>query len=116
MREIAEAMKALSEEIRLRLLLLLSDGELCVCDLMGVLDLPQSTISRHLAYLKNSGWVENRRRGVWMHYRLTETMGPFKTVILAALLQEFKNSEQARQDAASFALYRRGQEAGPHCA
>ena len=50
--------KSLSEEIRLRVIALLSGGELCVCDLMAVLDLPQSTISRHLSYLKNAGWVE----------------------------------------------------------
>ncbi len=98
MKKIAEAMKALSEEIRLRLLLLLNDGELCVCDLMGALELPQSTISRHLAYLKNNGWVESRRRGIWMHYRLVETMGPFKADVLKALLRELSASEYVRRD------------------
>ena len=62
--------KALSDETRLRILALLTAGELCVCDLMAVLELPQSTVSRHLAYLRNAGLVEDRRQGVWMYYRL----------------------------------------------
>jgi ArsR family transcriptional regulator len=64
--------KALSEEVRLRILGLLMHGELCVCDLMAVLDLPQSTISRHLSYLANAGWLAGERRGVWMYYKLAE--------------------------------------------
>jgi len=62
--------KALSDETRLRILGLLSDGELCVCDIMAVLELPQSTASRHLAYLRHSNWVFGTRRGKWMYYRL----------------------------------------------
>jgi ArsR family transcriptional regulator len=64
--------KALSDETRLRILCLLLEGELCVCDLMEVLQLPQSTVSRHLAYLKNSGWVDDRRCGVWMYYSIAD--------------------------------------------
>ncbi len=51
---------------------MLLDGERCVCELMAGLDMPQSTVSRHLAYLKNSGWVTGERRGVWSYYRLRE--------------------------------------------
>jgi ArsR family transcriptional regulator len=71
MKATAQLFKALSDETRLRILALLSAGELCVCDLMAVLDLPQSTVSRHLAYLRHAGLVEDRRRGVWMYYRLS---------------------------------------------
>ena len=70
MKKTARLFKALSDETRLRILALLTAGELCVCDLMAVLDLPQSTVSRHLAYLRNAGLVEDRRQGVWMYYRL----------------------------------------------
>jgi ArsR family transcriptional regulator len=70
MKATAQFFKALSDETRLRILALLTNGELCVCDLMAVLDLPQSTVSRHLAYLRHAGLVEDRRRGVWMYYRL----------------------------------------------
>jgi ArsR family transcriptional regulator, arsenate/arsenite/antimonite-responsive transcriptional repressor len=63
--------KALGDETRLRILGLLSHGELCVCDIMAVLELPQSTASRHLSYLRNSKWVSGIRRGKWMYYQLT---------------------------------------------
>ena len=72
MKHLAQTIKALSDPIRLRIILLLqAEGELCVCDLMAVLRLPQSTVSRHLAYLKRSCWVDIRRDGVWMHYKLS---------------------------------------------
>ncbi|NJD90278.1 MAG: metalloregulator ArsR/SmtB family transcription factor [Geobacter sp.] len=72
MNHLAKTIKALADPIRLRIILLLqAEGELCVCDLMAVLKLPQSTVSRHLAYLKKSCWVDIRREGVWMHYTLS---------------------------------------------
>ncbi len=61
--------RALGDETRLRILsLLLGEGELCVCDIIATLKLPQSTISRHLAYLKKTGWVDDRRCGLWIYY------------------------------------------------
>lgn len=73
MKTTARLFKALSDETRLRIMCLLVTGELCVCDLMAVLQLPQSTVSRHLAYLKNSGLVDDRRCGVWMYYSLVKS-------------------------------------------
>jgi ArsR family transcriptional regulator len=72
MEQLIQFFKALSEEMRLRIMMLLTHGELCVCDLMVVLDEPQSKVSRHLAYLKHSGLTKSKRAGVWMHYRLKE--------------------------------------------
>jgi ArsR family transcriptional regulator len=72
MQEEAKIFKALADETRLRILALLLEGELCVCELIAALELPQSTTSRHLAYLRNSGWVKDRRQGIWMYYRLNE--------------------------------------------
>lgn len=71
MKTLAQTLKALSDETRLRIIALLCRGELCVCDLMAILELPQSTVSRHLATLRHAGLVEDRRQGVWMYYRLT---------------------------------------------
>lgn len=68
----AQLFKALGDETRLRILGLLRHGELCVCDIMEVLKLPQSTASRHLAYLRNSNWLSGTRRGKWMYYRMRE--------------------------------------------
>ncbi len=75
--------KALSDKTRLRILALLTHGELCVCDLMAILELPQSTVSRHLAYLRNSNLVCDRRNGVWMYYRLVDDGAPLQNEILA---------------------------------
>ena len=87
MKHLAQTLKALSDPIRLRIVLLLqSEGELCVCDLMAVLKLPQSTVSRHLAYLKRSCWVDIRRQGVWKYYQLSRE----SCTICKELLQIFK--------------------------
>lgn len=66
----SQLFKALGDQTRLKMIGLLKNRELCVCDFMGVLDLAQSTASRHLSYLKNSGWVVGRREGKWMYYQL----------------------------------------------
>jgi len=101
MSSLARMFKALSEEIRLRIISLLTGGELCVCDLMAVLDLPQSTISRHLAYLKNAGWVEGERRGVWMYYRLSKPEDALRADLIrsltAILLEEPKVGENLQR-------------------
>jgi ArsR family transcriptional regulator len=74
-RNSAELFKALADETRLRILNLLVRGELCVCDIMAVLDIGQSKASRHLAYLRNVGLVDDRRKGVWMYYSLAVPRG-----------------------------------------
>ncbi|MCC6296234.1 MAG: metalloregulator ArsR/SmtB family transcription factor [Pseudomonadales bacterium] len=67
----AALFKALSEPARLRIVHLLRQrGELCVCDLVDALQLPQSAVSRHLAYLRRQGLVTARRSGTWMYYQL----------------------------------------------
>jgi ArsR family transcriptional regulator len=98
MRVTAQLLKALSEEVRLRILTLLLDGERCVCDLMAVLGLPQSTISRHLAYLKNAGWVEGERRGVWMYYRLTAQKDEFRDALRQILVLHLPRTKQGASD------------------
>jgi ArsR family transcriptional regulator len=64
--------RAVSDTTRLRILSLLLHGELCVCDLVKVLDVPQPTASRHLAYLRRAQLVKVRKDGVWCYYRLVE--------------------------------------------
>ncbi len=70
MEEVAAYFKALSDETRLRILKLLEDGELCVCDLTAALEMTQPNISFHLGILKEAGLVKDRRDGRWMHYDL----------------------------------------------
>ncbi|UWG47074.1 Transcriptional regulator containing HTH domain,ArsR family [Halanaeroarchaeum sp. HSR-CO] len=66
--------KALANEKRLRIIEALRDGELCVCDLEAVLDVPQSTVASHLARLREAGIVGTRKDGKWTHYRITDTL------------------------------------------
>ena len=63
--------KALSDQTRLRILLLLvGQEELCVCELTQALELAQPKISRHLAILRESGLLLDRKSGLWVYYRL----------------------------------------------
>ncbi len=78
--EIAEAArvhKALSDETRLKILAYLQSGELCVCELLEVLDMPQSTVSHHLFLLQNAGLIRSRKQGRWVLYsRNTDVSSP----------------------------------------
>src|SRR5512136_2463220 len=85
MKTTVRMLKALSDETRLRILCLLFQGELCVCAIMAVLQLPQSTVSRHLAYLKNAGWVDDRRCGVWMYYSIVYAGNSLREALLENL-------------------------------
>lgn len=62
--------KALGDEMRLRIVALLSHGELCVCHIEEALGLSQSNVSHHLSVLRNAGIVEPHRSGKWVYYRL----------------------------------------------
>ncbi len=82
-----ELFKAISEEIRLRIVILLTERELCVCDVMKVLDLPQSSVSRHMAKLKSAKMVIDRRDGKWVHYRLNGDINNYLPSFDTMLLQ-----------------------------
>jgi ArsR family transcriptional regulator len=85
---LSETFKALSDETRLRIMtLLLENDELCVCDLVGALGETQSKVSRHLRYLYHAGLVEDRREGLWMHYRISSDLAPAQRTIVAALTE-----------------------------
>lgn len=78
--------KALADKTRLRILALLGDDEVCVCHIHDSLELPQPTVSRHLAYLRRSGLVDVRRDGVWMHYQVARSLDPaIRSVLTAAV-------------------------------
>lgn len=79
------AFRAFSDPSRLRILHLLQAGELCVCDLVEVLRLPQPTVSRHLAYLRKAHLVSTRIDGPWSFYRLTPAATPFHHKLLECL-------------------------------
>lgn len=115
MNELAERFKALSEPIRLRILNLLANadragGELCVCDLMETLDLPQSTVSRHVNQLRRAGFVDSRRGGVWTYYRLRGAPA-LGAAMHMALLSAISRAQGAAQDIEALELHLRTKKA-----
>lgn len=78
--------RAFADRTRLRILHLLRDhGEICVADLVSVLRAPQTTVSRHLAYLRRSGLVRVRKSGLWKHYSLEPAAGALHRSLLQCL-------------------------------
>jgi ArsR family transcriptional regulator len=108
MQTTVEIFKSLADETRLRLLILLQGGnEHCVCDLMQALDMPQSTVSRHLAYLKRNGWLHDRRGGVWMYYSLTKKLEGFLQAQLVLIINQLGQSSVCRADKQRLETYLR---------
>ena len=99
MQSIANTFKSLDDETRLRILALLLDvDDLCVCYIVDVLQLPQSTVSRHLALLKNAGWLKDRREGLWIHYSINRSLAPVQQFLLPVLGNFLPASETAKSD------------------
>lgn len=97
--ETIDLFKALSDEVRLRILKVVSSAELSVAELVSVLGLPQSTVSRHLKPLRDAGLVDTRRDGTSVYYRKGKA---FDDVALARLLQDrLEDLPQAAEDLAS---------------
>lgn len=93
---------ALGDPTRFRILSLLQEGELCVCDVMCVLKEPQSKISRHLAYLKRAGLVDARKQGLWMYYRLARPNVKTFRLILEAVRHARTDFDELKKDLAEF--------------
>lgn len=98
MKNTARAFKALADETRLRILSLLMEQELCVCDIIAVLQLPQSTVSRHLAYLKNTGWVDDRREGLWVYYSTNTDGDALRRDVIELLRKHLSDLRAATTD------------------
>jgi len=76
MRDFMAITKALADEPRVRVLLALRRGELCVCQIVELLGLATSTVSKHMSILKQARLVESRKEGRWMYYRLAGKDAP----------------------------------------
>lgn len=98
MEQLAERLKGLSDPTRLRAIRLLGHGELCVCDLMAALAIPQSKVSRHMSFLKNAGWVLSQRKGKWVYYSLASPNQKIQSLILEVLRDNLPELEEAQQD------------------
>jgi ArsR family transcriptional regulator, arsenate/arsenite/antimonite-responsive transcriptional repressor len=92
--------RAFADPTRLRILNLIQDGELCVCDLVAVLDLPQPTVSRHLSYLRRAGLVRARQERSWNFYELAPARTPFHSKMLECLATCYVDVPEMTQDRA----------------
>jgi len=92
-------LKALADGTRLRILGLLTSGEVCVCDIHDSLRVSQPKASRHLAYLRRAGLVSTRRDGLWVHYKLADSVDPLVTTIQQAVTHALGHVDTVRRDA-----------------
>ncbi len=95
--------RAFSDRTRLRILHMLASGELCVCDIVAVLRVPQPKASRHLAYLRKAGLVMARKEGLWSYYRLAPAQGTFHRKLLDCLACCFQEVPELVADAKQIA-------------
>lgn len=100
MKPFAAVFKALSDESRLRIInLLFYFGELCVCDIEQVMGFTQTKVSRHLAYLRKAGLVDDRKQGLWMLYSIAKPGDEEHRKILDFLSSLLRSNDVARRDA-----------------
>ena len=97
-RSFSRLFKALGDETRLRIVALLSHGELCVCHLEEALRVSQPKVSRHLAILRAAGIVEDRRDGSWVYYRLLRQHDAECERQLRGLVRTFEKRTVLRRD------------------
>ena len=97
----AEILQSLADPTRLRLLNLLTQAvEICVCEFVDALDIPQYRVSRHLSVLASAGWVEDRRQGKWIYYRISRNLRSYQMALLNALRELRRERQDFRQDEA----------------
>lgn len=88
--------RALGDESRLRILWMLEERYLCVCELQEGLGLSQSTVSRHLQVLEEAGFVLSERDGLWKNYRLNPSPPPTAQALLSVVRLAAQHQEEAR--------------------
>ncbi|MEW6457398.1 MAG: metalloregulator ArsR/SmtB family transcription factor [Acidobacteriota bacterium] len=98
MKEIVDALKALADEQRLRIINVLMDNELCVCEIRGSLRISQPLISHHLSILRNAGVLSTKKRGQWVYYFVDKkNIKKIQKLILLSL-KEMKNQKPFSDD------------------
>jgi len=83
LRRYEDVLKSVADPTRIRILKILEDGEMCVCEIIAVIALGQSTISKHLFLLRTAGLIKGRRDKKWIHYSLDGKIGdPYAGTLL----------------------------------
>jgi DNA-binding transcriptional ArsR family regulator len=91
-------MKALSDENRIRALMMITSGELCVCQIIEMLGLAPSTVSKHISILRQAGLVETRKEGRWVYYKRADHEAQSVRNILDWLGNQLKNDKRILND------------------
>jgi DNA-binding transcriptional ArsR family regulator len=99
MTDIVRIFKALADPTRLRITLLLSRRELCVCELMYILRMEQSRVSHHMRVLRDAGIAEDVREGRWIIYRIATTGGLVEQLMTGVFRECIETSGEAKADA-----------------
>ncbi len=87
MHELTNLFKVLSDETRLRILMLLSQKELCVCEICGITELSQPNVSKHLSKLRDIGFVKDERQGQFIFYYLNS-----EDILLKKIIQNITDN------------------------
>ncbi|MDA8241265.1 MAG: metalloregulator ArsR/SmtB family transcription factor [Nitrospiraceae bacterium] len=98
MNEFAKIMHLLSDPARLRILMVLTKKELCVCQLMGILGIPQPLVSRNLMLLDGAGFLGERKQGKLVFYSLNRGMDPLRKKIVSLLKEALKSDTILAED------------------
>jgi ArsR family transcriptional regulator len=107
LKETTKLYGALSDETRLRVLFILSQGEFCVQDLMKILEVPQSTISRHLGVLDSVALVKSRRERTRVFYTLREPAGVIHQRVFQCVQQVFPAFSVIKKDRKKLQSFRK---------
>ncbi len=100
MRELMTVIKALADENRVRILLAVQGRELCVCQIVELLGLAQSTVSKHLSILNHARLLDARKEGRWIFYRSADDDSPVESREIAALVSKLlADNPEAGEDA-----------------
>ncbi|MGB9702799.1 MAG: ArsR/SmtB family transcription factor [Candidatus Kapaibacteriota bacterium] len=83
MNDLLNIFKILSDKNRLRILMMLYEQELCVCEIQEIIQVTISTVSKHLSILKSAGFIEERKKGKWVYYRIAKNFNnmPLKEIL-----------------------------------
>lgn len=99
MKQALRVFGALSDASRVRMLYALRHGELCVCQLIELLGLSPSTVSKHLSILRDAGLLESRKEGRWVYYRIADsTVFPILGKQALPIFQSLENSDTVKAD------------------
>ena len=98
MRDLLAVMKALADENRLRIIVALHGRELCLCQIVELLGLATSTVSRHASILQQARLVRSRREGRWTYFRLDDEAPSGADEATALVVRALKRDSQARED------------------